>query len=62
MPNGKRAGEKCIQLDDAMRCRIFGRSDRPQVCGSLQPHADMCGANREHALRWIGDLERDTAP
>jgi hypothetical protein len=62
MPGGKRAGEKCIQLDDAMRCRIFGQPDRPQVCGSLQPHADMCGASREHALRWIGDLEQATAP
>jgi hypothetical protein len=62
MPGGKRAGEKCIQLDDAMRCRIFGQPDRPQVCGSLQPHEDMCGASREHALRWIGDLEQATAP
>jgi hypothetical protein len=62
MPGGKRAGEKCIQLDDVMRCRIFGQPDRPQVCSSLQPRADMCGASREHALRWIGDLERATTP
>ena len=62
MPQGKPAGVRCVQLDDAMRCRIFGRPERPQVCGSLQPGADMCGTTREQALRWIGDLEQATAP
>jgi len=62
MPNGKPAGVRCVQLDDEMRCRIFGRPERPHVCGSLQPDTDMCGASREHALHWIGDLEKATAP
>jgi len=62
MPLGKPAGERCVQLDEAMQCRIFGHPDRPAVCGSLQPHIDMCGGAREQALRWIGDLEKATAP
>ncbi|WP_080407089.1 YkgJ family cysteine cluster protein [Burkholderia ubonensis] len=62
MPFGKAAGEKCVQLDDEMRCKIFGHPDRPPVCGSLQPSLGMCGDGQEQALRWIGDLEKATAP
>ncbi len=62
MPSGKPAGEKCIQLDDALRCKIFNHPDRPQVCGSLQPSLEMCGNNREYALHWIATLEKATGP
>jgi len=62
MPNGKPAGVKCIQLDEDMRCKIFGHPDRPQVCGSLQPSGELCGDTREQALRWLGYLEDATAP
>ncbi|HEY0295980.1 MAG TPA: YkgJ family cysteine cluster protein [Bordetella sp.] len=62
MPNGKKAGERCVQLDDVNRCRIFGHPDRPQVCGSLMPAAEMCGDSREQALRWLGYVEEMTAP
>jgi len=62
MPNGKPAGVKCIQLDEDMRCKIFGHPDRPQVCGSLQPSGELCGDTREQALRWLGHLEDATAP
>jgi hypothetical protein len=62
MPGGKPAGVRCVQLDDDDRCRLFGRPERPAVCAALQPSADMCGATREHALRWLGQLERSTAP
>ena len=62
MPQGKPAGEKCVQLDENMRCKIFGHPDRPPVCGSLQPNPDMCGDSREQAMHWIGDLEKATAP
>ena len=61
MPNGKPAGLRCIQLDDGNRCRIFGSPARPAVCASLKPSAEMCGASREHALAWLGRLERATA-
>ncbi len=58
----KPAGVRCVQLDDDLRCRIFGHPDRPAVCASLQPSPDMCGDSREQALRWLGHLERDTSP
>jgi len=62
MPNGKPAGVRCAQLDADNRCRIFGRPERPAVCGGLQPSAPMCGNSREHAIRWLTDLEHATAP
>jgi len=41
---------------------IFGRADRPAVCGSLGASAEMCGANREHALFWLEHMELATFP
>jgi uncharacterized protein len=52
----------CPHLDAALRCQLFGRPERPAVCASLQPHADMCGGDRAHALRWLARLEHATAP
>jgi len=60
LPQGKPAGVPCPHLDEALRCRLFGRPERPAVCGSLQPSVEMCGGNREQALRWLGDLEEAT--
>lgn len=62
MPLGKPAGVRCVQLDDDDRCRLFGQPQRPAVCGSLQPSEQMCGTSREQALRWLGWMERETAP
>ncbi len=62
MPGGKPAGVACVQLDDALRCRLFGRPERPAVCASLAPSAAMCGDSRTHALRWLRALEAATAP
>lgn len=62
MPRGKPAGVACVQLDEALRCRIFGRPERPAVCGSLRPSADMCGPDKAHAIAWLGRLEAATAP
>ena len=62
LPNGKPAGVPCVQLDAELRCRIFGRPERPAVCGGLQPSADMCGDSREQALRWLGYMEDLTRP
>lgn len=53
---------RCIQLDEQDRCQIFGRPERPAVCGSLQPSEMMCGETREQALRWLGWMEQETAP
>jgi Fe-S-cluster containining protein len=62
MPGGKPAGVRCVQLDAAEGCRIFGQPERPAVCLSLRPSAEMCGANREQAMRWLDRLEVQTAP
>ncbi|HOB93892.1 MAG TPA: YkgJ family cysteine cluster protein [Aquabacterium sp.] len=62
MPLGKPAGVACVQLDGAGRCRIFGRPERPDVCRSLQPSAEMCGDSRAHAMHWLVCLEAATAP
>lgn len=62
MPNGKPAGVPCAQLDADMRCRVFGRPERPGFCGSLRPAADMCGGSREEALSLLAALELATRP
>jgi Fe-S-cluster containining protein len=61
MPDGKPAGVRCVQLDDVSRCLLFGHPDRPAVCTSLKPSADMCGDNREQALGYLRRLEILTA-
>lgn len=62
MPDGKPAGVRCVQLDAENRCQLFGRPERPAFCGGLQPSAQMCGTGAGHAMRWLAELERLTAP
>jgi uncharacterized protein len=62
MPGGKPAGVRCVQLDDAHGCLLFGHPDRPAVCASLQPAPEMCGASRDHAMAWLAQLELQTTP
>ena len=61
MPDGKPAGIRCIHLDDDFRCRIYDSPDRPAVCKSLKPTADMCGKSREEAMATLTKWERITA-
>ena len=62
MPHGKPAGVRCIQLRADNGCAIFGQPERPAFCAGLQPSNEMCGGSREHAIRWISELELATAP
>jgi hypothetical protein len=62
MPYGKPAGIPCVNLDDELRCRLFGTPQRPAFCGSLQPMASMCGNSRGEAIEFLADLEAKTAP
>ena len=62
MPDGKPAGVPCIQLDADLRCRLFGRPERPAFCGGLQPSRDMCGNDAVHAMQWLSQLEAATRP
>ena len=61
MPQGKPAGVRCVQLDDELRCRIFGQPGRPACCAGLQPSPEMCGADRGQALAFLSWLENETA-
>lgn len=62
MPDGKPAGQRCVQLMTDHRCALFGRPERPDVCVRLRPEPDMCGSSRAGALAWLAELERATAP
>ncbi|HZV37238.1 MAG TPA: YkgJ family cysteine cluster protein [Pseudoxanthomonas sp.] len=62
MPQGKPAGVRCVQLDEADRCRLFGRPERPAFCASLKPGPEMCGGSREEALAILAALEDATRP
>lgn len=62
MPQGKPAGVPCVQLDDQMRCKLFGQPERPAFCGGLAPSDEMCGSSREQAMVWLGRMETLTRP
>jgi Fe-S-cluster containining protein len=62
MPDGKPAGVPCVQLDENLRCKVFGKPERPAFCSGLQPSAEMCGESREQAMVWLARLERATSP
>ena len=61
MPHGKPAGVRCIQLDEADRCRLFGDPRRPAVCASLRPALEMCGTDRAQAMHYLTKLEAMTS-
>lgn len=60
MPNGKKAGERCVQLDENNLCCLFGDPRRPKVCSSFDATHDVCGDNREQALILLTRLEQAT--
>jgi len=62
MPQGKPAGVRCAQLGDANECLIFGRPERPAVCGQLMPSKEMCGTSSGRAMKWLARLEFMTQP
>jgi hypothetical protein len=60
MPQGKPAGVPCVQLDGQGLCRLFGLPERPAVCLGFRPMPDVCGTDRDDAIRLIGALEAAT--
>lgn len=62
MPDGKPAGVRCIQLDTANRCLLFGKPERPRVCISLLPSQEMCRETAEEAYAGLIRLEVLTSP
>ncbi|MDO8332517.1 MAG: YkgJ family cysteine cluster protein [Pseudomonas sp.] len=61
MPNGKLAGERCVQLSLDNRCCIFGLPERPLVCLAFSADAEVCGETNEQALQQLNWLEQATA-
>lgn len=57
MPNGKPAGVRCIQLTDDNACKLFDKSERPEVCSKLRPSNEMCGNSTDEALQYLVQLE-----
>lgn len=62
MPLGKPAGVRCVQLTADNRCLLFGKPERPAVCGLFQPSLVICGHTREEALANLTFLEWETLP
>ncbi|MBA1243504.1 YkgJ family cysteine cluster protein [Pseudomonas japonica] len=60
MPNGKPAGERCVQLGPDNLCQIFGRPERPAVCSAFQADVAFCGTDNLDAVRILTWLEGAT--
>ena len=60
MPNGKAAGQRCIQLDDNNLCLLFGQPERPAVCSAFGAEAWVCGETNAQAMLILTDLEKNT--
>lgn len=57
MVNGKKAGERCVQLDENNLCRLFGKKERPQVCSDFEAEPLFCGEDSKQALQRIAEWE-----
>ncbi len=61
MPEGKPAGERCLHLTTENLCDLFGKPERPAVCGGFRAEPEVCGQSRDEAIRILGWLEQMTA-
>jgi Fe-S-cluster containining protein len=59
MPDGKPAGERCVNLNLDNLCTAY--EIRPDVCRNFTADPDTCGESFADALRLIGELERATS-
>ena len=57
MPDGKKAGTRCIHLTADYRCSIFHSPQRPKVCQQFKAEEIICGKKREDAFRNLALLE-----
>lgn len=60
MPNGKLAGEPCVQLDENRLCKLFGDPSRPALCHNFKATIDVCGHTDNEAMWLINNLEEST--
>jgi Fe-S-cluster containining protein len=57
MPGGKSAGVRCIHLLENYECALYGKPERPKVCGDFLAEPEFCGNNREEALKILYSLD-----
>ena len=56
MPDGKKAGVRCINLKDDYRCAIYNGSVYPKVCSGFIAEKEFCGSTREEAMKILHSL------
>ena len=61
MPDGKPAGQRCVQLSVHNLCLLFGQPQRPLVCSRFQADVQVCGDSNEQALELLTWWEKATA-
>ncbi len=61
MPEGKPAGVRCIQLNEKNLCKLFGKPQRPAVCGQFLADLMVCSDNNARAMEILLELEDITA-
>ena len=57
MPEGKKAGERCVHLSSDKRCDLFADPRRPRCCSMFQAEEWTCGESFEEALSILSELE-----
>ena len=60
MPEGKKAGEPCVHLDENKLCQLFGDIKRPKCCHNFAAEAFVCGENVQEALQLLAFMEQET--
>ncbi len=58
LPDGKRAGIKCIHLQKDYSCGIY--EQRPRVCIDFRAEELVCGTSRQEALTILSRLEKES--
>ncbi len=61
MPNGKKAGQRCIQLNEHNLCLLFGLSTRPSLCDRFKADREICADNNASAMENLIHLENITS-
>lgn len=57
MPQGKKAGERCIQLNKDNLCLLFDKKERPAVCLNFKAEPEICANTRQDALQRLTEWE-----
>jgi uncharacterized protein len=58
MPQGKPAGVCCIHLTEDYLCKIYDDDLKPEVCSKFIFDEELCGKNREEAMKNLEAFER----